>query len=414
MHLLSIPRHQLETTPGEYARIVASLMGGVAGEDEFGPFEREFAAYIGCRHAIAVSSGRLAMHLILDELQPTTGDEAIVPAFNLFAVIERFRQLGITPRFCDARPDNLNLDLAAAERLLTPKTRFLLVTHMYGHSADMDAVRRFADRHGLIILEDCAHALGSKFGGRYVGTFGKAAIFSFSVLKLVTTFGGGMITTDDDDLASGIRGRLRSLRDHRPPPPGLKRALTGAILDIGTRKMIFSLGAWPLLRLLRGVKPGIQRDMMTEKPHRVADFDPIRVAHMHPFQAALGRSQLARAEDIIARRGEVCAWLDEALADIGPVTRLCRNQAGRHNGLYYGILVDRPAELSSYLFKHGIDSETSEYLNCADLDIYRDYYTDCPAARDIQNRILRLPNFPSLSRKDVGRIARAIRGFYDR
>ncbi|MCK4658995.1 MAG: aminotransferase class I/II-fold pyridoxal phosphate-dependent enzyme [Phycisphaerae bacterium] len=413
MHLMSIPRHQIETTPAEYAGIIASLAGPADCPGAFSRFEQAFAEYIGCRHAIAVSSGRLALHLILERLALEEGVEAIVPAFNYFVVVERFCRLGIVPRFCDIRRDDLNIDATAAERLITPRTRVLLVTHMFGYPADMDALVDLAERHNLILLEDCAHALGTRYGERFVGTFGKASIFSFSVLKLVTTFGGGMIATDDDELAAGIRADLACLRCLRPKPTGLKRAITGAIMDLGTRKLVFSLGAWPLLRLMRAVKPDIQQKMMTDTPHRVSDFDPRKVPRMHAFQAVLGRSQLTRAEQFIERRRRVGAWLDEELAGIAGVQPLrCAGGDRRHNGLYYGILADRSAELSTFLFRRGIDSETSEYLNCADLGIYRDYSQDCPAAREVQSRIVRLPNYPSLTRREARRIGDAIRAFY--
>ena len=105
-------------------------------------------------------------------------------------------------------------------------------------------------------------------------------------------------------------------------------------------------------------------------------------------------------------------WLDEELARIDQVTTLTPADGCRHNGLYYGILADRPAELSAFLFKRGVDSETSEYLNCADPAMYRDMRIDCPVARDVQSRILRIPNYPALSRRDVKRIARTIAEFY--
>jgi len=412
VHLLSLPRHQIETTLSDYARIAASLIGLRPREDIIAHFERDFAEYIGYRHAIAVSSGRLGIHLILEALGLNPGDEVIVPAFNLFAVIERFCQQGLVPRFADIRRDDLNVDPSAAERLLTPRSKVLLVTHMFGHPADMGSLVDLAERHNLVLLEDCAHALGSKYAGRFVGTFGQAAIFSFSVLKLVTTFGGGMIATNHDDLARRIRRRLTALRFQQPRPIGLKRAVTGAAMDFATRKAVFSFGAWPVLRLLRAMRPNIQQRMMTEAPRLDREFDPEHVPPLHAFQARLGRSQLARAEEFIERRRMVGEWLDEELSDIPQVTRLTPSATGRHNGLYYGVLVDRPAELSAFLFRRGIDSETSEYLNCADLEMYRDHYLDCPVAREVQSRILRLPNYPSLTRCGVRRIGDAIRRFY--
>jgi len=412
VYLLSLPRHQIEATLSDYARIAVSLVRPQNRGDGVARFERQFAEYIGCRHAIAVSSGRLGIHLILEALGLERGDEVIVPAFNLFAVVERFCQLGLVPRFADIRREDLNVDVAATEKLVTPKTKALLVTHMFGHPADMDSLTRLAKRHNLILLEDCAHALGSKCQNRFVGTFGRAAVFSFSVLKLVTTFGGGMIATNDDELASNIRQRLSALAGFQPRATGLRKALMGAVMDFGTRKMAFSFAAWPMLRLLRAMKPDIQQRMMTEVPHEDRSFSPAAVPPLHSFQARLGRSQLARAEEFIERRRTVGGWLDEELTGIPQVTRLTPNAADRHNGLYYGILVDRPADLSALLFRRGIDSETSEYLNCADLEMYREYHVDCPVARDVESRILRLPNYPALTRRDVRRIGDAIREFY--
>jgi len=411
MHLLSLPRHQLETTLADYARILGSLAGGANRRDAIDRFERAFEDYVGCKHAIAISSGRLGIHLILEQLNIDPGDELIAPSFNLFAAVERFCQFGLVPRFCDVRGDDLTIDADAAEKLVTPKTRVLLATHMYGHAADMDRITAIARRENIVMIEDCAHALGTKWNNRFVGTFGKAAIFSFSVLKLVTTFGGGMIATNDDDLAGAIRRRLDRLRPQQPRPAGIKKAITGTIMDVGTRKMSFSFGAWPALRLMRAIKPDVQQQIMTETPRIDRNFDPKAVAPLHPFQARLGLSQLSKAEQMIERRRQVGRWLEEELTDISGVTVFRPSSQGRHNGLYYGVLVDRPIELSAHLFRKGIDSETSEYLNCGELEMYREHAATCPVAHNVQSKILRLPNYPSMSRGDVRRVASVIRRF---
>lgn len=411
MHLLSLPRHQIETTFTDYVHILGSLVSGGDRPDAMARFERAFADYVGCKHAIAISSGRLGIHLILEQLAIESGDEVIVPSFNLSAAIERFCQFGLVPRFCDVRRDDLTIDPRQAKGLVSKKTRILLATHMYGHAANMDEITEIAEENKLVLIEDCAHAMGTRWKNRCVGTFGKAAIFSFSVLKLVTTFGGGMIATNDDDLAGAIRLRLARLRVKQPRPAGIKKAITGTIMDLGTGRLTFSFGAWPLLRLMRLLKPNVQQQMMTETPRVDRDFDPATVAPLHPFQARLGSSQLLKAEGLIERRREVGRWLDEELSGTDELEVFHPADEGRHNGLYYGVLVKRPADLSAHLFKHGIDSETSEYQNCAELDIYGDHGTDCPVARDVQSRILRLPNYPSMSRNDVHRIADAIRRF---
>ncbi len=414
MHIFAIPRHQIETTAFDYARMAGALLGRRERLDATAAFEREFAEYVGCRHAIAVSSGRLGLHVLLEALGLGPGDEVIVPAFNLFAVVERFCQLGLTPRFCDIRREDFNIDAALAETHITPRTRVLLATHMFGHPADVRALGDLARRRNLILLEDCAHALGSRVGERSVGTFGAAAIYSFSVLKLVTTFGGGMVTTDDDALAGAIRRRLGDLRAVQPRAKGFKKAITGAIMDVGTRRWPFSFGAWPVLRALRAIRPDFQRKMMTETPRTDRQFRPETVPPLHPFQARLGRSQLRRVEELIEARRRVGAWLDAELRGIPQITppKGSDSSDSRANGLYYGILADRAGELCEYLFRRGIDCETSEYLNCADLPMYREFFVDCPVAREVQARIVRLPNYPSLTRPDVARIGRAVRAFY--
>ncbi len=412
MHILSIPRHQIETRLCDYFGIAKSLLVPAKREDAVRNFENDFAKYVGCRHAIAVASGRLGMHLILEAIDAPPGSEAIVPAFNLFAVIERFCQLGITPRFCDIRSDDLNIDVDDVERRITPNTKFLLATHMFGHPADMARLTQLAERRGLILLEDCAHALGSKVDGQMAGTFGRASIFSFSVLKLVTTFGGGMIATDDDRLASRIRTRLAANATRYTLRVGLKKALTGTLMDLGTRKATFSLCAWPALRLMRAMRPDFQQQIMTESPRLDRNFNPGTVAPLHPFQTRLGKDQLSQVEQFIAKRRQVGHWLDQELSGISQVRLLQYSATARNNGLYYGVLADRAPQLAEFLFRRGIDCETSEYRNCAELEIYREYATDCPVARHVESQILRLPNYPSLSQRSIRRIAKAIRAFY--
>jgi len=412
MHLTSIPRHRLHVSAGDYARILGALVTPRSHQQQIEQFEREFAAFVGSRHAIAVSSGRLGIHLLLEAMNFAPGDEVIVPAFNLFAVVERFCQFGMTPRFADIRRDDLNIDAEDVERLITPRTKMLLATHMFGHPADMESLRRIADRRGLVLLEDCAHALGSRINGRHVGTFGRAAIFSFSVLKLMTTFGGGAIVTDDDGLAAMIRKRLERLHVHATYKGAWRAAITGAIMDLGTRGFIFSAGAWPMLRMLRWFKRDIQQQMMTERPHVDRALNPALSRPFHPFQAVLGRSQLTKVDDLIARRRTVGELLDRALTGVCEVRPLASRHDGSWNGLYYGILAERAAELCEYLFARGIDAETSEYRNCADLEMYESLRRECPVAREVESRIVRLPNIPSMNERDVWRVARTIQRFY--
>jgi dTDP-4-amino-4,6-dideoxygalactose transaminase len=389
--------------------MLASLPQTGSRQSQVRRFESLVADYVGCSHAIGVASARLGLHLVLKNLNLEPASEIIVPSFNLYAVIERILDLGHRPVFADIREKDLTINPTDAEAARTTHTRAILATHMFGHPCEMDALRDLAAKHNLALIEDCAHAFGSLYRGKHVGTFGKAGVFSFSVLKLITTFGGGMITTDDDELAQRIRADLERHGMAPSRSDAFKRFAKGALLDLGTRKWSFSLGAWPALRVARMLRPNLQQQWMTETPRRDNSWRPFASAHLDAFQAQLGQSQVRQTHRIIAKRRQVMRWLDAHLGKIDGIQLLSQSEHVGHNGLYYGILVDEPGSLSAFLFAHGIDSEPAEYRSCADLDMYDGYRRPCPVSSGIERRILRIPNHPELSERDVRRIARTIR-----
>ncbi len=391
--------------------LVASLRPGAARR-ETAAFERAFAASVQCRHAVAVPSARLGLDLVLQRLRLPPGGEVIVPAFNYFVMVERLLAYGLRPVFADVRRDDLNVDVGGLEALVTRRTCAILATHMFGHPCRMDAIADIAARHRLALLEDCAHATGTTYRGRPVGGFGRAAVFSFSVMKLITTFGGGMVTTNDDALAAGLREEMRRLPARAGATEGLRRFLKGAVMDAATRTLPFTVGSWPVLRLARRLRPGFQRQLMTQQPQRLNGPQPWSTAPLCAFQAALGRAQLRRVEALAAARRQVAAWLDEALSGCPGVQTLRPAGGGQGNGLYYGILADRAEELAEHLFRRGIDAETAEYCNCAEHEIYAEFARSCPGARDVDRRIVRLPNNPGMSRSQARRIAREVHRFY--
>jgi dTDP-4-amino-4,6-dideoxygalactose transaminase len=174
-------------------------------------FEAAFGSYCGASYAVGVGSGTDALFLALQALNLGPQDEVIVPAMTFVATAEPIVYCGARPVFVDVKPDTLLIDPAAVEAAITPRTRGILPVHLYGMSADMDALGEIAQRHGLWLLEDAAQAVGATWRGRRVGTFGTAACFSFYPSKNLGAYGdAGMVVTSDAEIAR----RLRLLRDH--------------------------------------------------------------------------------------------------------------------------------------------------------------------------------------------------------
>lgn len=214
---MPIPLSSPDITQAEIDAVTAVLR---TPNLSFGPelpaFESALAAYHGVPHAVAVSSGTAGLHLALLTLGIGAGDEVIVPSFTFIAVANAVLQVRATPVFADIDPVTLNLDPAAVERALTPRTRALLVVHTFGVPAQLDALQQIARRHNLLLIEDACEAIGAQFDGRRAGSFGDLAVFGFYPNKQLTTGEGGAILARDPAHAA----RLRSLRNQGRQPSG--------------------------------------------------------------------------------------------------------------------------------------------------------------------------------------------------
>lgn len=195
----------------EHAVVDALRSGWITQGPRVAEFERNFADYIGCQHAVAVSSCTTALHLAMVVCGIGPGDEVICPSLSFIATANSIAYTGATPIFCDIDADTYNIDPAHIEQCITPRTKAILVVHQIGLPADMSSILSVADAHGLIVIEDAACAIGSEYNGHLIGSpLGLMACFSFHPRKVLTTGEGGMITTNDANLAQ----RLRQLRQH--------------------------------------------------------------------------------------------------------------------------------------------------------------------------------------------------------
>jgi len=196
----------------EIEAVVACLRSGwVTTGPTTRQFEHDFNAYLGAddaaeRHVISVNSATAGLHLALEGLGIGPADEVIVPTLTFTATAEVVRYLGAQPVFVDVDPDHMNIDIAAVEAAITPRTRAIMPVHYAGLACDMDALITLARRHGLRVVEDAAHAFPTRYRGRLVGTLDSdATVFSFYANKTMTTGEGGMVVTRDPELARRVR-----------------------------------------------------------------------------------------------------------------------------------------------------------------------------------------------------------------
>lgn len=182
---------------------------------EVGQFEKAAAAYVGAKHAIGVASGTDALLLALRALGVGPGDEVVIPTFTFFATAGVVSNLGARPVFADVEADTYNIDVASMEKAITKKTKAIMPVHLFGQCADMDAILKIADRHGVPVVEDAAQSLSSRYGEHAAGTLGKIGCYSFFPSKNLGCLGdGGLIVTHDDALAA----LLRKLKNHGAEP----------------------------------------------------------------------------------------------------------------------------------------------------------------------------------------------------
>lgn len=324
-------------------------------------FEEAFAAFCGVRHAITCSNGTTSLHLALLALGLQPDDEVIVPTLTFVASANAVVYCGATPVFVDVDKDTWNLDPAQIEARITPRTRGIIAVHLAGNPADMDAILAIARRHSLFVLEDAAQAHGAEINGRRVGSLGNIGSFSLFGNKIISTGEGGMITTDDDALAS----RIRLLKNH-------------------------------------GMDP--QRRYW----HPVVGYN----YRMTNIQAAIGLAQIERVDWQLARRREVVDWYYEELAGVGGLSWQIETQSARHVWwMFTAILgeefpIERD-EVIARMQEAGIETRPVVYP-MHQLPTYREAARNWsfPVADRLASRGINLPTWAGVTREDVARVCR--------
>jgi perosamine synthetase len=373
-----IPFARPDVTEREIAAVVEVLRSGwLTTGPRVKEFEGRFGTAVGGRHCVAVSSCTAALHLALEALGVGPGDEVVVPTMTFAATAEVVLHLQAVPVLVDVRPSDHNVDPAAVERALTPRTRAVVPVHFAGVPADMDELRAIARSRDLPVVADSAHAFPCSYRGRDVGTLADITCFSFYATKTITTGEGGAAVTDSERWAE----RMRVMSLH-----GVSR---------DAWKRYSAEGTWYYEVLAPGFK------------YNLADV-----------AAALGLVQLSRAEEMRARRASIAARYDAAFHDEEALELLtCPADRTHAHHLYVArvapgaLRVERNAVVDE-LKRRGIGTSVHFiplHLHPYYRETFRYRPDTLPVARELYERSLSLPIYSSLTDEQVERVVEGVR-----
>jgi perosamine synthetase len=330
-------------------------------------FEDQLRALLAARHVIAVNTGTSALHVALAAIDLKEGDEVIVPSMTFIASIQSILAAGATPVFCDILDETLNLDPADVARRVTSRTKAIMPVHYAGVACDMDALGTIAHDHHLRIVEDAAHAFGSSYRGRKIGTIGDLTCFSFDPIKNITCGEGGAVATDDDELARRI----------------IPRRNVGIDSDVWSR-----------------------RD--ANRPwHYEVHTTGFRY-HMPNLNAAIGIEQLKRMEDFRAQKIAIVRRYDAAFANLPGVTLLKHDLAETFPFMYVIRVKGRRRDaMMAFLKERGIASGVN-YIPCHLQPLLARQRVSLPVTERTFDELLTLPLYVEMTDDDVARVIDAV------
>lgn len=322
-------------------------------------FESRFAAFVGAPHAVSVSNGTVALHLALVALGIGPGDEVIVPSLTYIASVNAIQYVGATPVFAESLADTWQVDPTDVEHLIGPRTRAVIAVHLYGGACEMDRLVELCKINGLLLIEDCAEAIGTRLQGQHVGNFGDIATFSFFGNKTITTGEGGMVTCKD----AAVDSQLRRLRGQ----------------GLATNQ---------------------------EYWHDIVGYN----YRMTNVCAAIGLAQLERVNDILHDKAILAANYRNALANTPLTFQMARDS---ETSSHWMVTVLTPTATDRNSLRTGLSAvgiETRPVFHPVHtMPMYRCDGIHLPIADNIAARGINLPSWQRLSIDDLDDIASVIR-----
>jgi len=342
---------------------------------ETAKFEEEFLAYLGTGYGVATNSGTAALHMALFSMNLKKGDEVIVPSFTFVSSATAISYVGVNPVFADIERSTLTIDPASIEDNITDRTKAIIVVHYGGQACDMDTISEIANKHNLLIVEDCAHAAGAEYKGKKLGTIGDISAFSFHAVKNLATGDGGMLVGNQKSTID----RMRAFR------------------WVGITKTTWDRYA-----------PSSNSDAEKRSTYDVEELG--YKYHMNDIQAAIARVQLKRLDKVNQIRYELVQRYRENLEPVKDIELLETKNWGKSSNHLFVILSKKRDKIMKYLNSNGI-ATSIHYTPVHKFSLYKKDYVNLklPVTERVSEEVLTLPLFPDLKEEEVEFICNKIK-----
>jgi len=389
---IKIPRNKLYFTKGALLKASGLLFTKRTSEGGYiHKFEKEFSNFIGIKHAIAFSSGKLALYLCLKALGAKSGDKIILSDFNVPEVVALLISYGLSPVLLDIDPYNFNINIELIEKNIDKKTKFLLVTHIYGTPVDMEKIVYIAKKYGLKIIEDACQAVGAEYKGKKAGGLGDISYFSFGTLKIFSTLNGGMILTDDDTIALSLREEIKK---YHYPKRGklLSEILKVNFIMFFTNPKVFNNFTFPILFFIDRYNEELRFKLFQGKEisHISSQELSLLKEKFSNLQAFIGLENFKSLEDNISRYSAKAALLNGMLIQKGILFQQCPENS-KSAYFKYVIRARNREQVLKRMFNSGVDLTCGYIKSCSSITNFKEFSMNCPESLRLMRENIYLP-----------------------
>ena len=376
--------------------------------DKVAEFERAFARYMGVSSAHAFPFARTALYFALKSQNFEPGSEIIMPPITIKPMMDIAISLGLKPVFADIELDTLCFDPDELKNAITPNTRAILLTYLFGIVPNLEPLMALCRERDLFVVEDFSHALNASWNDKKLGTFGNVGIYSCSKTKTLDAYGGGMAVTNDPVIAGYLEQSQASLR---PTPPARLRAKIqdSLIFNVATRRPVFTAAVAPMLSLVGKFNPQ-KAEALTGARQNLTPDTVLPEEYFEQFTTAQAEAGLAMLEKVEREDQKRISNVSELRRPLMALGEPCARSIKHGRSVYWQFVVFAadPERFRKALARRGIDTATTNLSLVCGLGIYPEYEKKCPNAEHVKSNAMYIPVYPRLGEASLKHVIEAI------